>query len=123
MMSETLRIQRLRGGTLFKVIFIGNCLFFIPFSVLMGILSFFGAATLKWNGQPLTGFASLIASPFIGVFITLLVSAFLWVSTFIDSTSVTSPRRARIFWKFSGRSSRLVDVARALFQIAPVTRD
>jgi len=41
----------------------------------------------------------------------------------IDSTSVTSPRRARIFWKFSGRSSRLVDVARALFQIAPVTRD
>ena len=40
-----------------------------------------------------------------------------------DSTSVTSPRRARIFWKFSGRSSRLVDVARALFQIAPVTRD
>ena len=28
-----------------------------------------------------------------------------------------------IFWKFSGRSSRLVDVARALFQIAPVTRD
>src|SRR5271157_2837741 len=41
----------------------------------------------------------------------------------IDSTSVTSPRRARIFWKFWGRSSRLVDVARALFQIAPVTRD
>src|SRR5271157_4878980 len=28
----------------------------------------------------------------------------------VDSTSVTSPRRARIFWKFSGRSSRLVDV-------------
>ena len=41
----------------------------------------------------------------------------------VDSTSVTSPRRARIFWKFSGRSSRLVDVARALFQIASVTRD
>jgi len=41
----------------------------------------------------------------------------------VDSTSVTSPRRARIFWKFAGRSSRLVDVARALFQIAPVTRD
>jgi predicted RecB family nuclease len=41
----------------------------------------------------------------------------------LDSTSVTSPRRARIFWKFSGRSSRLMDVARALFQIAHVTRD
>jgi hypothetical protein len=41
----------------------------------------------------------------------------------LDSTSVTSLRRARIFWKFSGRSSRLVNVARALFQIAPVTRD
>jgi hypothetical protein len=41
----------------------------------------------------------------------------------LDSTSVTSPCHARIFWKFSGLSSRLVDVARALFQIAPVTRD
>jgi len=41
----------------------------------------------------------------------------------VESTSVTSPCRARIFWKVSGRSSRLVDVARALFQIAPVTRD
>jgi type I restriction enzyme S subunit len=46
-----------------------------------------------------------------------------WRISPIDSTSVTSPRRARIFWKFSGRSSRLVDVARALFQIAPVSRD
>jgi len=56
------------------------------------------------------------------------VESELWKSGLIvfgalDSTSVTSPRRARIFWKFSGRSSRLVDVARALFQIAPVTRD
>jgi hypothetical protein len=31
----------------------------------------------------------------------------------LESTSVGSLRRARIFWKFSGRSSRLVDVARA----------
>jgi hypothetical protein len=83
MRNETLRIQRLRGGTLFKIIFIGNSLFFIPFSVLMGILSFFGAATIRWNEQPLTGFAGFVASPYIGVFITLLFSAFLWVSTFI----------------------------------------
>lgn len=83
MMSKKLRIQRLRGGTLFKIIFIGNFLFFIPFSILMGILSFFGAATVTWNEQPLTGFAGLIASPFIGVFIALLFSVFLWVSIFI----------------------------------------
>ena len=83
MMSETLKIQRLRGGTLFKIIFIGNSLFFIPFSVLMGIFSFFGAETVKWNGQPLIGFAGLVASPFIGVFVTLLFSAFNWVPIFI----------------------------------------
>ena len=32
----------------------------------------------------------------------------------VDSTSVTSPRRARIFWKFSGRSSRLVGCCQSL---------
>lgn len=83
MKSETLIIQRLRGGTLFKIIFIGNFLFFISISVLMGILSFFGAATVKWNEQLLTGVAGLVASPFIGVFTALTFSAFLWVSTFI----------------------------------------
>ena len=41
----------------------------------------------------------------------------------IDSTSVSSLRRARILWNSLRHLGRLMDVARALFQIAPVSCD
>jgi len=41
----------------------------------------------------------------------------------VDSTSVSSPRRARILWNSLRPLGRLMDVARALFQIAPVSCD
>lgn len=83
MRSEILIVQRLRAGSLFKILFIGNAVFFISFCTLMGILGLFGIETMKWNNHPLFGVAGLVASPFIGVFLTLFISTFLWVSTFI----------------------------------------
>src|SRR5208337_726370 len=41
----------------------------------------------------------------------------------VDSTSVSSLRRARILWNSLRHLGRLMDVARALFQIAPVSCD
>src|SRR5271165_6156587 len=41
----------------------------------------------------------------------------------LDSTSVSSLRRARILWNSLRHLGRLMDVARALFQIAPVSCD
>ncbi len=81
-MGEVIKVERLRAGALFKLIFIGNILFFVAFSALMGILSFFGAATVTWNDQPVTGVAGLISAPFIGVFIALILSAFQWIFMF-----------------------------------------
>lgn len=82
-MIKELRIQQLCGGTLFKIIFIGNSSFFIPYSVLMGVFSFFGIGTMKWNEHLITGFAGLVASPFLGGFMALLFTACIWVPTFI----------------------------------------
>jgi len=41
----------------------------------------------------------------------------------LDSTSVSSLRRARILWNSLRHLSRLMNVARALFQIVPVSCD
>src|SRR5271166_6126088 len=41
----------------------------------------------------------------------------------VDSTSVSSLRRARILWNSLRHLGRLMDVARALFQITPVSCD
>ena len=86
-MIEKIEIKRLAMGTIFKILILGSLFSIVPFSLLMGILSSFGASTVSWNGQPLTGITGLIASPFIGVFIALLfsgifglfLSAGLWV--------------------------------------------
>ena len=41
----------------------------------------------------------------------------------VDSTSVSSLRRVRLLWNSLRHLGRLMDVVRALFQIAPVSRD
>lgn len=74
-MLSTITIQRLSTGTVYKLWLIALASFFIPFSTLMGVLSLFGFGSVNWNGQALRGVQGLIASPFIGVFLTLLFTA------------------------------------------------
>lgn len=73
-MIEQQEMKRLTTGNIFKLLLLGTSCSIIPFSLVMGILSIFGASTVTWNDQPLTGVTGLIASPFIGAFIALLLS-------------------------------------------------
>lgn len=50
----------------------------IVFSVINGVFALFGANTIRWNGQAITGIAGLIASPFIGAFIAGMFCVFGW---------------------------------------------
>ena len=83
--QNKIRIKHLKGISLFKLISIGNIIFFIPFSIVTGIFNYFGIgkATITWKGQPLTGIAGLVASPFLGLFLAVIISAFLWVAIFV----------------------------------------
>ena len=84
-MSNKIVVRRLRGGALFKLIFIGSLGFYLPFFLLMGVFALFGAPTINWNEQPLTGLPGLILSPFMGLFVALfflgvwLVSNVYWI--------------------------------------------
>ena len=86
-MKTELRIERLSFGTVYKIMALGLAASFIPFSFLMGTLAYFGAGTVTWNGQALTGVSGLLASPFIGLFVSLsftlvlgtMVSIGLWI--------------------------------------------
>jgi hypothetical protein len=77
MMFKEIIVQRVSTGTLFKLAGLGLTLTLIPFSILMGCLALFGASTVTWNEQPLTGVAGLLASPFIGAFVTGVFTIFL----------------------------------------------
>jgi hypothetical protein len=77
MVFKEITVQRISAGTLFKLAGLGLAFTLIPFSTLMGCFALFGASTVTWNQQPLTGVAGLLASPFIGIFLAGLFTIFL----------------------------------------------
>lgn len=78
----TLQIQRLRSGSLFKLLFLGNVFFWLPFSALTGIMGYFGAADITWNDVPVQGITALLSALFSGLFMCVFLSVFLWVVLF-----------------------------------------
>lgn len=66
-------VERLRIGTLFKLNLIGNALFHVPLSTLMGLGSMAGIvdSPLLINNQPVTGFAALLVAIGAGIAFTL----------------------------------------------------
>ncbi|WP_050477908.1 hypothetical protein [Herbaspirillum rhizosphaerae] len=77
MMFETMEIKRFSFGTVYKILAIASGFSMVPISVLMGLFAFFGAETIVWNGQHLTGLMGLIASPFVGIMLALIFTGFL----------------------------------------------
>jgi len=82
-MDNAITVKRLRSGTVFKLLLIGNLVFFLPLSLLSGVLSMFGASTIIWNDQVVTGLPALLVSPLSGALFALVVSVLGWVSVFI----------------------------------------
>jgi len=81
--TETLVVQRLKLGTVFKIILTGNIFGFAIVTTVIGIFSLFGAGVIKWNEQYITGFKGLIASPFIGIFVGLIIGLFTALFTYV----------------------------------------
>ncbi|TWT17087.1 hypothetical protein FQY83_17490 [Luteimonas marina] len=65
-----LQVKRISVGTTFKLVGVGFLFSVLPFTVLAGCTAAMGLNSLSWNGEPLTGWTALIASPFIGVFLS-----------------------------------------------------
>ena len=76
-MYETVTIHKLSTGSIFKLIAVGSLCSVIPLSIFFGFFALFGASTITWNNQPITGFTGLAASPFIGLLVSIICTAFL----------------------------------------------
>lgn len=74
-----IRARKLRRGSLFKLIFIGTSASLIPFTLLCGIASVFGAHTVTVNDRPVTGIMGLMASLILGPVLCIMFSAVMWV--------------------------------------------
>lgn len=76
-MFKEIFVARISAGSLFKLAGVGLFFTLVPFTLIMGCFAFFGASTVHWNQQPLTGFTGLIASPFIGMFLAAMFTMLL----------------------------------------------
>ncbi len=81
-MIKFIEIQRLSAGSIYKLLFIGSTVTCVPLGLVFGVLAYFGADTVTWNGEPLTGFLGLVAGPLMGLFLVA------WVVAFIGTVSV-----------------------------------
>ena len=54
-MFTEIKIQRLSAGTVYKLTAIGLARSLLPLCIFFGVLAAFGAQTVTWNGQHLTG--------------------------------------------------------------------
>jgi hypothetical protein len=74
--ESTLKIERLRAGSVFRIVAAGSFSFLVPFALLMGVFALFGFHTVTWNKEPVTGLRGLLLSPLIGVFVAALFTVF-----------------------------------------------
>ena len=74
-----IRAKKITKGSLFKLIFIGISIPFLPFFLLCGIASVFGGETVKWGGEPITGLMGLLAAVLMYPVFCLLFSCFAWL--------------------------------------------
>ncbi len=65
--------------SLFNILFKSIGLGLLLFSLLMGILSIFGFETVTWNEEHITGIMGLVTSIFIGLFLSVFFTAFMWL--------------------------------------------
>lgn len=95
-MFTEITIQRLSAGTIYKLAALGIACSVLPLCIFFGVLAAFGAQTIAWNGQHLTGFWGLAMSPVVGLMITGMGTLFvgsacaigLWLYSFIRPMSI-----------------------------------
>lgn len=82
-MTDTVSIRRLRGGSLFKLLFIGHLFFSVPVFACLGILGSFDLVDISWNMMQVHGIAAILTSLLAGLFLSLFFSIFFWVILFL----------------------------------------
>ncbi|MEY2427809.1 MAG: hypothetical protein QOJ40_694 [Verrucomicrobiota bacterium] len=90
---RTIIIRRFAALSMLKIVAVGCIISLCGFSLMMGFLALFGAHTVQWNHQSLTGMAGLMNSVFIAAFLSFGFTLFGWIGFVIS------------FWLFSKFSS------------------
>jgi hypothetical protein len=81
-MTHTLRVKRLRGASIFKVILIGNVMSLTLLCGVCSVPAVFGVEILSWNDEYITGPLALVLGPLMGVLAGVLLGLFWGLFTY-----------------------------------------
>ena len=88
-MTKVLKLKRLRGSSIFKIIVLESAIGFAAISTFIGLFSLFGKEVIQWNGEYITGVMGFLISPFVGLFaggfMGLFISIFVYLGSRIHS--------------------------------------
>ncbi|TNH03306.1 hypothetical protein FHQ26_03535 [Testudinibacter sp. TR-2022] len=62
---SNIMVKKLTTGTIYKLVFIGLLVGFLPLSLVFGIVGYFDLADVMWNQQPVNGIAVFYIVPVI----------------------------------------------------------
>jgi hypothetical protein len=81
--TKTVRIKRIKAGSLFTFVATAIASFFIPLIVFCGVLSLFGFKTIHVNGHPVTGVDGFLASLFMAPLFSIILSIIVWFALYL----------------------------------------
>lgn len=71
--------KKISKSSIFKIYFIGLSGGFFVLFLIFGVAAIFGAETVKWENQPVTGFMGLITAMLMWPFFSFLFAGFMWL--------------------------------------------
>lgn len=74
-----IRAKKICKGSLFKVIFIGFSVSLLPFILICGVASVFGAETVTVGSKQVTGIMGLVAAMLMYPVFCFVFSAMIWI--------------------------------------------
>ena len=74
-----LEVHKLSKLTILKIYLIGIGVSAFTLTALCGLAGLFGADTVNWNGEQITGVSALLYGPLIGLMITVFGSVICWL--------------------------------------------
>jgi len=107
-MFTKIKTQRIATGSLFKLIGLGLTCTFVPLTTIMGMLSLFGAQTIQWHGQALTGISGLLSSPLTGLLLAGIFTLLIGGCTALGLWLYSLFRPITVLAKFSDVSASAV---------------
>ncbi len=71
--------KKITKGSVFKIYFLGLAGGFSVLFLISGILAIFGAETVKWEEQPVTGFKGFVTAMLMWPVFSFLFAGFMWL--------------------------------------------